>query len=127
MKTINVVIDHNNTWNQDDSITSLLLIINGEEAGYLNLNVIGETAEIDGVEIFPKFQKKGYYKPFLKKAMELLGLGELISLHRNDDSNPCYCKWVGDEELGYDSPVSIEIDIDTEELCFSKLGKYYKF
>ena len=126
MKGLIVAIDHNNTWNQDDSITSLLLVVEGEEAGYLNLNILWETAEIEGVEIFPKFQKKGYYKAFLKLAIQELNLMELISLHRNDDSNPCYAKWLGNDELGYNDAISISIDIDTEELCFSKI-KYAKF
>lgn len=111
----NLTIQRTNSecYNPNNEYTCIMLLIDEQEAGFLNLEIQGDEATIIGVEIFKNFRGQGYYRPFLAAVLSELELFQLVSTHRNNNSNPCYEKWCG-QNLDEDQVVNIRLTFDDE-------------
>jgi ribosomal protein S18 acetylase RimI-like enzyme len=72
---------------------------------------------IEFVEISEEFRGLGIYKMLLTNAFKLFGIEKLRSYSRNENSNPAYQKWVGENIAASDK---VLIKISKGNLCFSK-------
>ena len=90
-----------------------MLLIDGKEAGFINLDIQGDEAQIAGVAIFKTYKGKGFYRQFLTAVLIELKLFQLVSTQRNENSNPCYEKWC-EQNLDEDQVVNIRLNFDDE-------------
>ena len=100
-------------YNPNNEYTCILLLVDGQEAGFINLDIQGDEAQIAGVAIFKNHKGKGYYRQFLTAVLSELKLFQLVSTQRNENSNPCYEKWCG-QNLNEDQVVNIRLNFDDE-------------
>lgn len=94
-------------YNPEAEYTCYLLMIDGIEVGFANLEVGEYEAYLQDVCVFPKHKGKGYFTTFIKElfiAME--SVDTIYCNHRNDESNPIFEKWAS-RQLGYDEEVAI--------------------
>lgn len=68
-----------------------LLMIDGIEVGFANLEVGEYEAYLQDVAIFPKYKGKGYFTTLMKELFVAMGSVDTIYCnHRNDESNPIF-------------------------------------
>ena len=111
----NVTIQRTNSecYNPNNEYTCIMLLIDEQEAGFINLDIQGDEAQIAGVAIFKPFKGKSYYRQFLTAVLTKFKLFQLVSTQRNENSNPCYEKWCG-QNLDEDQVVNIRLTFDDE-------------
>jgi len=107
MKTINF------TWNDEDY--KVEMTIDDNEAGFIEVS----DDRIQKVFIEKEYRGLGLYTQLLICALNMSGIDSLRSCDRNDNSNPIWEKWIG-EELDYTDNCYVCLDDNEKGLFFTK-------
>lgn len=101
------------TWNNEDY--KVEMIINGEEAGFIEVS----DDKIEKIFIEKEYRGKGLYTQLLISALNMSGIDSLRSCDRNDISNHVWEKFTG-EELEYTDNCYVCLDDNENGLYFTK-------
>lgn len=119
MATFQAITTNDENYNPENEYTCFLLMVDGEEVGFANLEVGEYEAYLQDVAIFSKYKGKGFFTKFINELFTAMKTIDTIYCdHRNEESNPIFEKWAGCE-LGFDESVKIQKDLFDEEADFT--------
>ena len=94
---------------------TVTMLIDNCEAGFISVS----EDKIEEVEIAQKYRGKGLYTQLLINALNMSGIDSLRSCNRNEDSNPCWENWIG-EDLDFEDNCYVCLDDNEKGLWFTK-------